>query len=159
VQPAVGDPASAGGVDWVTHRGPFQPLLFCDSVILRRSFFSQGWVLLRPTGPCHTANVVTPRTGSGQGAQPLPASRDEMASAFPHFADFSPPSAHVLGLPRGEPASLHLGASSSLQSCNEGDAGTHRARLHPGKGGGVVFTPPGLGLNQGDQVLSADGGF
>jgi len=26
VQPAVGDPASAGGLDWVTHRGPFQPL-------------------------------------------------------------------------------------------------------------------------------------
>ena len=22
------------GLDWVTHRGPFQPLLFCDSVIL-----------------------------------------------------------------------------------------------------------------------------
>jgi len=34
VQPTVGDPASAGGLDWVTHRGPFQPLLFCDSVIL-----------------------------------------------------------------------------------------------------------------------------
>ena len=34
VQPAVGDPASAGGLDWVTHRGPFQPLPFCDSVIL-----------------------------------------------------------------------------------------------------------------------------
>jgi len=30
VQPAVGDPASSGGLDWVTHRGPFQPLLFCD---------------------------------------------------------------------------------------------------------------------------------
>jgi len=33
VQPAVGDPAWAGGLDWVTHRGPFQPLPLCDSVI------------------------------------------------------------------------------------------------------------------------------
>jgi len=32
VQPAVGDPASAGGLDWMTHRGPFQPRPFCDSV-------------------------------------------------------------------------------------------------------------------------------
>ena len=33
VQPAVGDPASAGGLHWVTHRGLFQPQPFCDSVI------------------------------------------------------------------------------------------------------------------------------
>jgi len=33
VQPAVGDPALAGGLHWVTHRGPFQPLPFCDSMI------------------------------------------------------------------------------------------------------------------------------
>jgi len=32
VQPALGDPASAGGLDWVTHRGPFQPRPVCDSV-------------------------------------------------------------------------------------------------------------------------------
>jgi len=32
VQLAVGDPALAGGLDWVTHRGPFQPRPFCDSV-------------------------------------------------------------------------------------------------------------------------------
>jgi len=35
VQPALGDPASAGGLDWVTHRGPFQPLTFCEFAIFR----------------------------------------------------------------------------------------------------------------------------
>ena len=35
LQPTVGDPALAGGLDWVIHRGPFQPRPFCDSVILR----------------------------------------------------------------------------------------------------------------------------
>ena len=33
VRPAVGDPASAGVLDWMIARGPFQPLTFCDSVI------------------------------------------------------------------------------------------------------------------------------
>ena len=33
LQPAVGDPALAGGLDWVTHRGPFQPRPFRDSVL------------------------------------------------------------------------------------------------------------------------------
>jgi len=28
---SLGDPASAGGLGWVTHRGPFQPRPFCDT--------------------------------------------------------------------------------------------------------------------------------
>ena len=32
VQPALGGPASAGALDQMTHRGPFQPLPFRDSV-------------------------------------------------------------------------------------------------------------------------------
>ena len=32
VQSAMGDPALSGGLDWVTHRGPFQCLPFSDSV-------------------------------------------------------------------------------------------------------------------------------
>ena len=31
-QDPVGGPASAGGLDWVTHRGPFQPQTFSESV-------------------------------------------------------------------------------------------------------------------------------
>ena len=33
LQSTVGDPASARGLDQMIHRGPFQPLPFCDSVI------------------------------------------------------------------------------------------------------------------------------
>ena len=34
VQPALCDPALTGGLDYMTHRGHFQPPIFCDSVIL-----------------------------------------------------------------------------------------------------------------------------
>jgi len=34
VQPAAGDPASAGALDQMTPRGPFQPLPLCEAVIL-----------------------------------------------------------------------------------------------------------------------------
>ena len=43
VQPAVGDPASAGALDWMTHRGPFQPRTFCDSV---KRFLRKGPLVL-----------------------------------------------------------------------------------------------------------------
>ena len=60
LQPAVGDPASAGGLDWVTHRGPFQPPPFCDSVGLR-------W------GGCEvSSSMMGPGCGVCSSAQPLP---------------------------------------------------------------------------------------
>jgi len=34
VQPGLGDPALEGGLDQLIPRGPFQPLPFCDSMIL-----------------------------------------------------------------------------------------------------------------------------
>jgi len=34
LRPAVGDPALAGGLDKMIHRGPFQSLPFCDYVII-----------------------------------------------------------------------------------------------------------------------------
>jgi len=52
----------------MTHRGPFQPLLFCDSVIL---------VLQRGPGVCHTQAQSTLRGLSSaqrsQGLSPSPA--------------------------------------------------------------------------------------
>jgi len=38
VQPTVGEPALAGGLDWMTHRGPFQPPPFCDCLP-----FGENW--------------------------------------------------------------------------------------------------------------------
>ena len=46
VQPAVGDPAWARGLDWVTHRGPFQPRTFCDSVIRSSFMRANPWCQL-----------------------------------------------------------------------------------------------------------------
>ena len=42
MQPGLGDPASAAGLDWVTHRGPFQLQTFCDSVISIESCLQLG---------------------------------------------------------------------------------------------------------------------
>ena len=39
---AVGGPASAGGLDYMTHRGPFRPRTFCDSVLRHKTGL---WVL------------------------------------------------------------------------------------------------------------------
>ena len=44
LQPTVGDRASAGGLDWMTHRGPFQPLPCWDSVL-----FCDIWCFLTKT--------------------------------------------------------------------------------------------------------------
>ena len=45
VPPALGDPAWAGGWDWVTHRGPCQPRPCCDSV-KNQYFFLENALLL-----------------------------------------------------------------------------------------------------------------
>ena len=46
VQPAVGDPASARGLDWMIPRGPFQPRPFWDSVIL----LAPAWAIFTING-------------------------------------------------------------------------------------------------------------
>jgi len=56
VHPAVGDPASAGGLDCITHRGPFQHLPFCDSVILWGQWLEcdhHGFLGTRKPFHCH----------------------------------------------------------------------------------------------------------
>ena len=47
VQPALGDPASAAGLDWMICRGPFQPLPFCDSII---QYGRATWVYMEERG-------------------------------------------------------------------------------------------------------------
>ena len=44
--PALGDPASGRGLDWVTHRGPCQPRPFCDSSFERRILLTRLGELL-----------------------------------------------------------------------------------------------------------------
>ena len=55
VQPALGDPASAGGLEWGTHRGPFQPRTFCDSV-------SFVWMLTEKEDLCKAAESCYQKT-------------------------------------------------------------------------------------------------
>ena len=43
MQPALGDPALAGGLDWVTRRGPFQPRPCCDSVTWSHTTQPHSW--------------------------------------------------------------------------------------------------------------------
>jgi len=58
VWPALGDPSLAGVLDQMTHRGPFQPLWFCDSVtgarllqwISANETFS--YLLMKPSATC-----------------------------------------------------------------------------------------------------------
>jgi len=52
VQPALGDPAWAGELDWVTHRGPFQPLPCWDSVISCESPLFEFKTITYHNRPC-----------------------------------------------------------------------------------------------------------
>ena len=77
VQPAVGDPASAGGLDWVTHRGPFQPLLLC--VILCEQLPGGQSVIGAVRGPCQVgclagrlvASKIVSRTSHSRNVEDL----------------------------------------------------------------------------------------
>ena len=44
VPPALGVPAQAGGLDKMISRGPFQPLPFCDSMILSLLAAGRAWL-------------------------------------------------------------------------------------------------------------------
>ena len=58
VQPAVGDPASPGGLDKMTHRGPFRPLWFCDHPTASGKQHSlEGQATQDTSSPCGTASV------------------------------------------------------------------------------------------------------
>jgi len=45
VQPAVGDPASAGGLDQMIYRGPCQSRTFCDSVQISLHIKCEDFIL------------------------------------------------------------------------------------------------------------------
>ena len=58
MQPAVGDPASAGALDWVSHRGPFQLRPFCDSVLYFCKFCKSRYLNFMPSNSQKAAWAV-----------------------------------------------------------------------------------------------------
>ena len=87
------------GLGWVTHRGPFQPLLFCDSVIRTLTFESQR---------LHYQSGARPQQGSdgsGDDAGPVPpgARAADVATACTRVC-----------VCRSSPVSGHLGKEASL---------------------------------------------